>query len=78
MHDLVRLQGASLADMPPRERYACLQQMGECLGPLCTVQWAGECQVLKGELASGRFRVPHAVRAVVALTSTPGRVRIVG
>jgi hypothetical protein len=42
------------------------------------VQWAGECNVLKGELASGRFKVPHAVRAVVALTSMPGRVRLVG
>ena len=77
VHDLVRLQGASLYDMPPRERYACLQQLGGCLGPLCTVQWAGECSVLKGELASGRFKVPHAVRAVVAMTSVPGRVRAV-
>ena len=78
VHDLIRLQGVSLGDMPPRERYACLQQLSGCLGQLCTVQWAGECRVLKGELGSGRFKVPHAVRGVVALTGTPGRVRLVG
>ena len=76
VHDLVRMQGTSFSDMPPRERYGCLQQLSGCLGPLCTVQWAGECSVLKGELASGRFKVPHAVRAVVALTSVPGRLKI--
>lgn len=74
IHDLVRLQGASLQDLPARERYACLQQMAAHLGERCTVQWAGECRVLAGELRSGRFKVPHAVRSVIALTSVPGRV----
>lgn len=74
MHDLVRLQGASCADMPPRERYACLQQMGALLGPACTLQWVGECKVLSDDLRSGKFKVPHAVRGVMALTSVPGRV----
>ena len=74
VHDLVRLQGVPCADMPPRERYACLQQMGGLLGPACTLQWVGECRVLCEDLRSGKFKVPHAVRGVVALTSVPGRV----
>jgi len=78
VHDMARLQDANLDQMPPRERYACLQQLAGCLGPLCTVQWAGECGVLRGELASGRFKVPHAVRGVVALTGVPGRVQLMG
>ena len=77
VHDLVRLQGSSFHDMPARERYACLQQMGGHLGELCTVQWAGECRALASELKSGRFKVPHAVRAVIALSSVPGRVKMV-
>ena len=75
VHDLLRMQGTDFKDMPPRERYACLQQLGGCLGPLCTVQWVGDCKVLKGELKSGRFKVPHAVSSVIVLTSAPGRVR---
>jgi len=77
IHDLVRMQGASFADMPARERYACLQQLGGVLGPMCTVQWVGECKVLGNELKSGRFKVPHAVRSVIALTGVPGKVRVV-
>lgn len=73
VHDLLRLQGVSFIDMPPRERYACLQQMANHLGPGCTLQWAGECKVLADELRSGRFKVPHAVKAVVAFTGVPGR-----
>ena len=72
--DLVRINGVSCADMPPTERYACLQQMGELLGPRCSVQWVGECKVLQDELQSGRFKVPHAVRGVMALSSVPGKV----
>ena len=63
--------------MPARERYACLQQLGEVLGPACMVQWAGECDVLGSELKSGRFKVPHAVRYVIALTAVPGKVKAV-
>ena len=77
VHDLVRLQGASFADMPARERYACLQQLGGTLGGICTVQWVGECGVLGKELKSGRFKVPHTVQSVVALTTVPGRVKVV-
>ena len=76
VHDLVRLRGTSFADMPARERYACLQQLGEMLGPACMVQWAGECEVLAKELKSGRFKVPHAVRSVIALTAVPGKVKV--
>ena len=72
--DLVRINGVSCADMPPTERYACLQQMGDLLGPICSIQWVGECKVLQTELQSGQFKVPHAVRGVMALSSVPGRV----
>jgi hypothetical protein len=77
VHDLVRLHGTSFADMPARERYSCLQQLGDTLGPVCTVQWVGECRVLGKELKSGRFKVPHAVRSVIALTAVPGKVKVV-
>ena len=75
--DLVRINGVSCADMPPTERYACLQTMGDLLGPICSIQWVGECKVLQSELSSGRFKVPHAVRGVMALSSVPGRVTAV-
>jgi hypothetical protein len=75
--DALKLQGVSLRDMPPRERYACLQQLGGTLGGICTVQWVGECKVLGKELKSGRFKVPHAVQSVIALTAVPGRVKVV-
>ena len=75
VHDLVLMQGSSFNDMPARERYECLQQMGAFLGPLCTVLWVGECDVLAEELRSGRFKVPHAVHSVIALTSVPGKVK---
>ena len=77
VHDIVRMRGTSFKDMPARERYSCLQQLGGCLGPLCTLQWVGECNVLKGELKSGRFKVPHPVRSVMALTAVPGKVKLV-
>lgn len=73
VHDLVRVQGVSFASMPPRERYACLQQLGAHLGPACTVQWAGECKALAEELRTGRFKVPHAVKGILAFTAAPGR-----
>lgn len=72
--DVAKLQGVSFNDMPPRERYACLQRLGGCLGPACTVQWAGECKILTSELQSGRFKVPHPIKGVMALTQTPGRM----
>ena len=72
--DVAKLQGVSFNDMPPRERYACLQRLAGCLGPVCTLQWVGECRVLASELQSGRFKVPHAVKGVMALTQTPGRM----
>jgi hypothetical protein len=77
MNDVVRMRGTSFADMPARERYACLQQLGECMGPMCTLQWVGECAVLKTELKSGKFKVPHAVRSVIALTAVPGKVKAI-
>ncbi len=75
--DVAKLQGVSFSDMPPRERYACLQRLSGCLGPICTLQWVGECKVLASELQSGRFKVPHAVKGVMALTLTPGRIAII-
>jgi hypothetical protein len=75
--DVAKLQGVSFSDMPPRERYACLQRLGGCLGSICTLQWVGECKVLISELQSGRFKVPHAVKGVMALTQTPGRLAMV-
>jgi hypothetical protein len=72
--DVAKLQGVSFSDMPPRERYACLQRFGGCLGSMCTLQWVGESKVLVAELQSGRFKVPHAIKGVMALTQTPGRM----
>lgn len=74
LFDVAKLQGVSFTDMPPRERYACLQRLGGCLGSICTLQWVGECKVLASELQSGRFKVPHAVKGIMALTQTPGRM----
>ena len=74
VHDLVRFQGVSFNDMPPRERYACLQQLAPHLGPACTLQWAGECTVLIADLKSGKFKVPHKVRSVIAMSNVPGKV----
>ena len=72
--DVAKLRGISFTDMPPRERYSALQGIGMSLGPMCTLQWVGDCAVLGRELASGRFKVPHQVRAVAGLTATPGRL----
>ena len=77
MHDLIRLRGVSCADMPSRERYGCLQQLGGVFGPLCTLQWVGECRALEGELKSGKFKVPHQVKGIMALSPVPGRVSLV-
>jgi hypothetical protein len=74
LFDVAKLQGVSFGDMPPRERYACLQRLGGCLGSICTLQWVGECKVLASELQSGRFKVPHAVKGIMALTQSPGLV----
>jgi hypothetical protein len=51
-----------------------LQQIHGCLGPICTLQWVGDCKVLAEELRTGRFKVPHEVKSVVALSSVPGSV----
>jgi hypothetical protein len=73
--DVVKVQGVSCAGMPVRDRYACLQQkLAPHLGPICTVQWVGECRVLAREMASGKFKVPHAVKGVIAMQSEPGRL----
>jgi hypothetical protein len=72
LFDVAKLQGVSFTDMPPRERYACLQRLAGCMGSICTLQWVGECNVLASELQSGRFKVPHAVKGIMALTPTPG------
>lgn len=75
--DVAKMQGVSFSDMPPRERYACLQRLVGCLGPICTLQWVGECKVLATDLQCGKFKVPHAVKGVVALTLMPGRLVLV-
>jgi hypothetical protein len=72
--DVVKLQGVSFINMPPRERYAFLQRFGGCLGPICTLQWAGESKVLVSDLQSGKFKVPHPIKGVMAFTQTPGRM----
>ena len=76
--DVAKIQGVPCAGMPVRDRYACLQQkLAAHLGPICTLQWVGECKVLSKEMGSGKFKVPHAVRGVMALQSEPGKVVIV-
>jgi hypothetical protein len=75
--DVVKLQGVSLNDMPPRERYTLLQRFGGCLGPICILQWVGESKVLVSELQSGKFKVPHAIKGVMAFTQTPGQMVLV-
>ena len=77
VHDLIRLQGVSCADMPSRERYACLQQLGSHLGTLCTLQWVVECRVLAKELKSGKFVLPHQIKGVIAFSAVPGKVTLV-
>ncbi len=72
--DVAKLQGVSFRDMPPRERYTCLLRLVNFLGPVCTLQWVGECSVLMTELQSGKFKVPHAIKGVMSLTQTPGRL----
>jgi len=76
--DVAKVQGVVCAGMPVRDRYACLQQkLAQYLGPICTLQWVGECRVLAKDMGSGKFKVPHAVRGVMALQSEPGRVLLV-
>ena len=75
--DVAKVQGVVCAGMPVRDRYACLQQkLAPHLGSICTLQWVGECRVLAKDMASGKFKVPHAVRGVMALQSEPGRVLV--
>ena len=76
VYDLVRLRGVSCQDMPPRERYACLQELGNLLGSMCTLQWVGECKALSEELKAGKFKVPHEVRGVISLSHVPGKISI--
>jgi hypothetical protein len=76
--DVAKIQGVSCSGMPVRDRYACLQQkLATHLGPICTLQWVGECKVLANEMRSGKFKVPHTVRGVMALQSEPGKMVIV-
>jgi hypothetical protein len=72
--DVWKLHGVSMKDVPPCERYECLQKLEAGFGQMCTLQWAGDCAVLAGELKAGRFEVPHAVKGVIALGSTPGHL----
>ena len=74
LFDIVKLRGVSMKDVPASERYACLQKLEHAFGPLCSLQWAGQCDALAAELQAGRFAVPHKVRGVVALTGHPGRM----
>jgi hypothetical protein len=56
VYDLVRLRGVSCHDMPPRERYSCLQELSGLLGGMCTLQWVGECRAREPEQGKkGRF-----------------------
>lgn len=76
--DVAKVQNVACAGMPARDRYACLQQrLAHHLGPLCTLQWVGDCRALANDMASGRFTVPHAVRGVVALQPEPGRLALI-
>jgi hypothetical protein len=73
--DVAKIQGVPCSGMPVRDRYACLQQkLAAHPGPICTLQWVGECKVLAKEMGSGKFKVPHAIRGVMSLQSEPGRV----
>lgn len=75
--DVAKIQGVLCSGMPVRDRYACLQQkLASHLGPICTLQWVGECRVLAKEMGSGKFKVPHAVRGVMALQSEPGKLMV--
>jgi hypothetical protein len=76
--DVAKVQGVMCSGMLAHDRYACLQQkLAQHLGPLCTLQWVGECRVLTKDMHSGKFKVPHAVRGVMAMQSDPGRVSVV-
>ena len=77
--DVAKVQGVLCTGMPVRDRYACLQQkLAMHLGPICTLQWVGECRVLAKEMGCGKFKVPHAVRGVMALQPEPGRLVLDG
>jgi hypothetical protein len=76
--DVAKVQGVLCSGMPVHDRYGCLQQkLVQHLGPICTLQWVGECRVLSRDMSSGKFKVPHAVRGVMALQSDPGRIVVV-
>jgi hypothetical protein len=74
--DMLKFRGVACTDLPAQERYACLQKSASSLGPLCTLQWAGDCAALAAEMRVGKFTVPHAVRGVMALGSVPGRIAV--
>jgi hypothetical protein len=75
--DVAKVRGVSCAGMPVRDRYACLQQnLVAHLGPICTLQWVGECRILSKDMESGKFTVPHAVKGVMALQLEPGRMTL--
>ena len=74
--DVLKLRNVSCVDLPAQERYACLQQNSKCFGPLCALQWAGDCAALTREMRAGKFAVPHAVRGVMSLGPVPGRVGV--
>jgi hypothetical protein len=73
--DVAKIQGVPCTGMAVRDRYACLQQkLAMHLGPICTLQWVGDCKVLAKDMGSGKFKVPHAVKGVMALQPEPGRL----
>jgi hypothetical protein len=76
LFDLVRLQGVAMKDIPAQERYACLQRLQPSFGPMCSLQWAGECAVLAAEMRQGKFAVPHEVKGIMMLGPVPGEVRV--
>lgn len=76
--DVAKVRGVLCSGMPVRDRYACLQQkLAPYLGPICTLQWVGECRVLTNDMESGKFKVPHTVKGVISLESEPGRMTLV-
>ena len=74
--DLLKFRNVACTDLPAQERYGCLQQNAKNLGPLCTLQWAGDCAALAAEMRAGKFSVPHPIRGVMALGAVPGRMGV--
>jgi hypothetical protein len=52
--DVAKVQGVLCSGKPVHDRCGCLQQkLVQHLGPICTLQWVGECRVLSRDMGSG-------------------------